>query len=213
MAKRIVCELFRHSKDKSHGTTPAQSQVSTPTPDASPLLEVQPDDTSIAAENKLESTSGPKSPKHQGVGSTIVDTLDTVLKVLKEASAPLPPLQAAVGGVCECISLYKNVSGNTEQLRGLANDLISRTTFLQPYLDPKSFDASNQAIQDLISDLNYINQEVKEQENNGLFRRIFQSEEIAEIIQEFSERIQRAYEQCKMKILFALEMGTNSEYS
>ncbi|KAE9396227.1 hypothetical protein BT96DRAFT_977606 [Gymnopus androsaceus JB14] len=85
---------------------PVNSRVPTPMPDASPTLQVQAD-TSIAAGNKLESTSGPKSPKHQGIRSTIVDTLDTVLKVLNEASAPLPPLQAAIGGVCECISLYK----------------------------------------------------------------------------------------------------------
>ncbi|KAE9386283.1 hypothetical protein BT96DRAFT_981789 [Gymnopus androsaceus JB14] len=209
MAKKIArkFKFFRHDKDKSRNTTPTDSRVPTPTPDASPPLQVQAD-TSIAAGNKPKSISRPRSPKHQGIGSTIVDTLDTVLKVLKEASAPFPPLQAAVGGVCECISLYKNVSGNTEQLKSLANDLISRTTFLRPYLDPEGFGAQNGVVQDLINDLNNISQEVKEQQNTRLFQKIVQSEQFAEMIQEFAERIQGAYEQCKMKILFAVDRNT-----
>ncbi|KAE9384925.1 hypothetical protein BT96DRAFT_1026748 [Gymnopus androsaceus JB14] len=189
MAKRIVRKFLNRNKDKSQNGTPTESRVPTPTLDASPSFQVHAKPTSIAAANQPGSTAVPTAPRHEGIGATIVDTLDTVLKLLKEASAALTPLQAAVGGVCECISIYKNVSGNTEQLRSLANDLISRTTFLKPYLNPEDF-------------------EVREQQNNGLFRRIVQSEQIAEMVQEFEGKVQGAYEQCKMKILFAVDRNT-----
>lgn len=47
------------------------------------------------------------SPGHQGSGKIVLDTIDSLLKVVKEVSVPFAPLQAAVGGICECISIYK----------------------------------------------------------------------------------------------------------
>lgn len=107
MAKRIVRKFLNRNKDKSQNGTSTESRVPTPTLDASPPFQVHAKPTSIAATNKPGATTVPTAPRHEGIGATIVDTLDTVLKVLKEASVALPPLQAAVGGVCECISIYK----------------------------------------------------------------------------------------------------------
>ncbi|KAE9388243.1 hypothetical protein BT96DRAFT_442005 [Gymnopus androsaceus JB14] len=67
--------------------------VPSPTPDAGPSLQVQ--------------AVSEYSPKHQSIGATIGGALDMIVKVLKEVSAPLPPLQAAVSGVCACIEIYK----------------------------------------------------------------------------------------------------------
>ncbi|KAE9394972.1 hypothetical protein BT96DRAFT_998092 [Gymnopus androsaceus JB14] len=152
MAKRIAraFKFFHHNKDKGHNTTPTGSRVPTPTPDASTPLQVHAAPTSIADGNQPESTSVQNSSNHQGIGTTIGGTLDAALKVLKEVSAPLLPLQAAVGGVCACIGIYKDVSDNTEQLKNLVDDLTSRTTFLQLYMDRAGFGATHQIVQDLI---------------------------------------------------------------
>ena len=79
---------FKPNKDKSRNTTPTPSRATTPDP------------TSIA-------NSAAGNHPIQDTRATILDTLDIALKVLKEASVPLPPLQAAVGGICECFNIYK----------------------------------------------------------------------------------------------------------
>ena len=47
------------------------------------------------------------SPGHQDSGTIVLDTIDSLLKVVREVSVPFAPLQAAVGGICECINIYK----------------------------------------------------------------------------------------------------------
>lgn len=89
MAKRFLSKLVNRKKDNSGNATPTQSQGPTP----------------------VQSRVGTPTPggrqEQQSTGTTIVDVLNTVLKVAKEVSATFPPLQAAIGGVCECIDIYK----------------------------------------------------------------------------------------------------------
>lgn len=37
----------------------------------------------------------------------VTDIVAPILKVVKEVSAVFPPLQGAVGGLCECFEIYK----------------------------------------------------------------------------------------------------------
>ncbi|KAF5378049.1 hypothetical protein D9757_011531 [Collybiopsis confluens] len=110
---------------RSRGATPPGSRSSTPAPEpGNPQLQVPSTDQALTTTLK-----------------TVVDTLETTLSVLKEVSAVFPPLQAAVGG---------NVSGNTEALQVLAEDLITRTKFLQMQLERGNMDPSGmQSIKDL----------------------------------------------------------------
>ncbi|KIK49817.1 hypothetical protein GYMLUDRAFT_253532 [Collybiopsis luxurians FD-317 M1] len=106
---------------------------------------------SSAPPAELETGSQVSSTKQAGIGSgAVLDTFETVLGVLKEVSVPFAPLQAAVGGVIECIHIYKKVAGNTDALQALANDLILRTRLMRELMNKDDMDVSERKIvQDL----------------------------------------------------------------
>ncbi|KIK64684.1 hypothetical protein GYMLUDRAFT_399028 [Collybiopsis luxurians FD-317 M1] len=130
----------------------------------------------------------------------VVDTLESVLGVLKEVSAPFTPLQAAVGGVIECIHIYKQVSGNTKALQDLVDDLISRTKDMNEQLNRDDMDAFGaKIIQALANKLDGINQGVKIQMQSGKFKKVVQKDRIAENIKTFQRKIEDAYQKCQVK--------------
>ncbi|KAF5378048.1 hypothetical protein D9757_011519 [Collybiopsis confluens] len=177
---------------QSHSATPIGSRSLTPAPEpGNAQLQVSSTDQSLTFTSK-----------------TVVDTLETTLTVLKEVSAAFPPLQAAVGGVIQCIHIYKNVSGNTEALQVLAEDLITKTKFLQMQLERDNMDPSGmQSIKDLARELNRIYKEIKKQSNIGKGKKVLHQTEIGDKIQLFKEKIQQAYEECKEKILFTISQN------
>ncbi|KAF5365041.1 hypothetical protein D9757_013092 [Collybiopsis confluens] len=177
---------------RSRGATPPGSRSSTPAPEpGNPQLQVPSTDQSLTITSK-----------------TVVDTLETSLNVLKEVSAVFPPLQAAVGGVIQCVHIYKNVSGNTEALQLLAEDLITRTKFLQMQLERGNMDPSGvQSIKDLAGELTRIYKDIKKQSNIGKGKKVLHQTEIGNKIQSFKEKIQQAYEECKEKILWAISQN------
>jgi hypothetical protein len=90
---------------------------------------------SSAAPAELETGLQVSSTKQSGIGSgAIVDTFETVLGILKEVSAPFTPLQAAVGGVIECIHIYK--VGSRPLTRN--DSLICYIASIWKYRDPSS---------------------------------------------------------------------------
>ncbi|KAF5371914.1 hypothetical protein D9757_011496 [Collybiopsis confluens] len=176
------------NKDGSRSATPTGSQSSTPASEPENAQEVSSTNQPLAVTSK-----------------TVVDNLDTTLGILKEVSAAFPPLQAAVGGVIECIRVYKKVSGNTEALQVLAEDLIKKTNYLQMRLERDDMDPSGmQSIKDLAGELNKIDEDVKKQKNIGKSNKILHQTEIGNKIQSFKDRITQAYEECKEKVLFAI---------
>ncbi|KIK62245.1 hypothetical protein GYMLUDRAFT_553956 [Collybiopsis luxurians FD-317 M1] len=88
-------KLFKKDKNQTH--SPAASRPSTPDPESGTVLQMP---------SINQSTTG---------SGAIIDTLETALVVLKEVSAVFTPLQAAVGGVVECIHIYKQISGAARQ--------------------------------------------------------------------------------------------------
>ncbi|KAF5371936.1 hypothetical protein D9757_011493 [Collybiopsis confluens] len=176
------------NKDGSRSATPTGSQSSTPASEPENAQEVSSTNQPLAVTSR-----------------TVVDNLDTTLGILKEVSAAFPPLQAAVGGVIECIRVYKKVSGNTEALQVLAEDLIKKTNYLQIRLERDDMDPSGmQSIKDLAGELNKIDEDVKKQENIGKSNKILHQTEIGNKIESFKDRITQAYEECKEKVLFAI---------
>ncbi|KIK51267.1 hypothetical protein GYMLUDRAFT_404491 [Collybiopsis luxurians FD-317 M1] len=123
-----------------------------------------------------------------------------VLAVLKEVSAPFTPLQAAVGGIIECIHIYKKVAGNTEALQALAKDLISHTKLMHEHLNRDDMDVSEWTIiEDLAIKLDGINKRVKEQMQSGNFKNVVQKDQVADRIEGFKREIQDAYQECQVK--------------
>ncbi|KAF5371921.1 hypothetical protein D9757_011498 [Collybiopsis confluens] len=179
------------NKDGSRSATPTGSRSSTPAPEPENAQQVSSTNQPLAVTSK-----------------TVVNTLDTTLGILKEVSAAFPPLQAAVGGVIECIRVYKKVSGNTEALQVLVEDLIKKTNYLQMRLERDDMDPSGmQSIKDLAGELNRIHEDVKKQKNIGKSNKILHQTEIGSKIQSFKERITQAYEECKEKVLFAISQN------
>ncbi|KAF5347097.1 hypothetical protein D9757_014980 [Collybiopsis confluens] len=184
---------------RSRSATPIGSRSSTPALEPGNAQEVSSMNQSLTVTSK-----------------TVVDTLETTLTVLKEVSAAFPPLQAAVGG---------SVSGNTEALQVLAEDVITKTKFLQMQLKRDNMDPSGmQSIKDLAGcvmivpyalrtilieyrELNRIYKDIKKQSNIGKGKKVLHQTEIGDKIQSFKEKIQQAYEECKEKILFAISQN------
>lgn len=92
MAKKIFRKIFNRKKDHNHCAT-----LKNTTPAAIP-------DTCLFFQHACNAQGPVES---QGFGTIIIDTVDSLLKVLREVSTPYPPLLAAVGGICECIDIYK----------------------------------------------------------------------------------------------------------
>ncbi|KAF5351487.1 hypothetical protein D9757_013235 [Collybiopsis confluens] len=140
-----------------------------------------------------------------GAVNTALDTLETMLGVLKEVSVVFPPLQAVVGGVVECFNIYKRVSGNTEGLKILVKDLIQRTNSLQVLLNQEDFNPSGmQDIKDLAEELRKIYGEVKQQSESGNIKKITQQNQRSDNFESFKQRIKGAYEKCQTHILSAI---------
>ncbi|KIK49740.1 hypothetical protein GYMLUDRAFT_667327 [Collybiopsis luxurians FD-317 M1] len=159
---------------------------------------------SSAPPAELETGSQVSSTKQAGIGSgAVLDTFETVLGVLKEVSGPFAPLRAAVGGVIECIHIYKKVAGNTEALQALANDLISRTRLMHELLNKDDMDVSERKIvQDLADKLQEISKTVKEQTQSGQFRKVVLKDQIADNIKTFKREIQNVYQECQVKMVW-----------
>ncbi|KAJ3771721.1 WD40-repeat-containing domain protein [Lentinula raphanica] len=139
-------------------------------------------------------------------GRIVADNVHNVLKFLKEVSAPFPPLQAVAGGLCECLNIYKKISGNTEQLDALAKSIASNEAFLTKFLTQEELQLSDiPATQDLANKLKIICEEVVHYQKMGLRSRAVQLEVISNKIGYFQKRIQDACEQCKLEILFTIE--------
>lgn len=49
----------------------------------------------------------PDFDNYEESGTIVLDTIDCILKVVKEVSAPFTPLQAAIQGICDCFRIYK----------------------------------------------------------------------------------------------------------
>ncbi|KAJ3874888.1 quinon protein alcohol dehydrogenase-like superfamily [Lentinula edodes] len=142
------------------------------------------------------------------VQSVVLEILGPALELFKEASVALPPLQAVVGSVFKCFEIYQTISGNTEKLKALANDLTSRTKFLQGILDKEGLESSGEPlIQDLADDLERICKKVIVNQDVGLMQKL-QMDKNSQKIEGFQKEIQDAYEECKMKLLFSIERNT-----
>ncbi|KAF5373379.1 hypothetical protein D9757_009755 [Collybiopsis confluens] len=137
----------------------------------------------------------------------VVDTVETALGVLKEVSAAFPPLQAVVGGVIECINIYKKVSGNTDALKSLAKDLIQRTEFLQAQLTQEGLEDASEMVgmEALAKKLEDIYKGVKQETDKGNLAKFVQQSQIGEKIQLFKERVQHAYDEWKMQVQSAIQ--------
>ncbi|KAF5363003.1 hypothetical protein D9757_013370 [Collybiopsis confluens] len=181
---------------RSRSATPIESRSSTFTPEPGNAQQVSSTNQSLTITSK-----------------TVVDTLETTLNVLKEVSVFFPPLQAAVGGVIECIYIYKKVSGNTEALQVLAEDLVTKTKYLQMRLEQDDMEPSGmQSIKDLVGDLIKIYQDIKEQSNMGKISKILNQTEIGDKIESFKKRITQAYEDCKEQMLAKLGYSARAFY-
>ncbi|KAJ3858618.1 hypothetical protein EV359DRAFT_68863 [Lentinula novae-zelandiae] len=142
------------------------------------------------------------------VQSVALGILGPALELFKEASVALPPLQAVVGSVFKCFEIYQTISGNTEKLKALANDLTSRTKFLQSILQKEGLEPSP-LIQDLADDLEGICKKVIVSQDVGFIQKL-QMDKNSQTIEGFQKEIQDAYEQCKMKLLFTIERNTET---
>lgn len=113
-------------RKKKKNVTPTGGTASIVTPDSGTA-------SLVSSTHQLETGAGPgiviTTPMNEALTSTqqapetgvqgpsanqsgirvgdVVDTLESILGVLKEVSAPFAPLHAAVGGVIECIHIYK----------------------------------------------------------------------------------------------------------
>ncbi|KAF5337758.1 hypothetical protein D9757_015040, partial [Collybiopsis confluens] len=185
------------NKDRSCSAAPIGSRSSTPAPEPENAQQVSSTNQPLAITSK-----------------TVVDTLETTLGILKEVSAAFPPLQAGVGGVIECIRVYKKVSGNTEALQVLAEDLIKKTNYLQMRLEQDDMDPSGmQSIKDLAGELNRIYNDVKKQSNIGKSNKILHQTEIGDKIQSFKKELRKHMKNAKSllngqeKVLFAISQN------
>ncbi|KAF5362819.1 hypothetical protein D9757_014260 [Collybiopsis confluens] len=176
---------------RSRSATPIGSRSSTPAPEPANAQQVSSTTQSLTVTSK-----------------TVVDTLETTLNILKEVSAIFPPLQAAVSGVIECVHIYKKVSGNTEALQVLAEDLIAKTRYLQMRLEQDDMDPSGmQSMTDLVGELTKIYNNIKGQSEMGKIGQILHQTEIGEKIELFKKSVTQAYDDCKEKVLFAISQN------
>ncbi|KAJ4488963.1 WD40-repeat-containing domain protein, partial [Lentinula edodes] len=182
--------------NKSSPTSPSQS--------ASPSPGIPSEDIPAARTVSMEGSSVAQ------VQSVALGILGPALGLFKEASVALPPLQAVVGSVFKCFEIYQTISGNTEKLKALANDLTSRTKFLQGILEKEGLESSGEPlIQDLAHDLEKICTNVTVSQHMGPGQKL-QIDKNSQTIEGFQKEIQDAYEQCKMKLLFTIERNTET---
>ncbi|KIK64752.1 hypothetical protein GYMLUDRAFT_400339 [Collybiopsis luxurians FD-317 M1] len=123
---KTVSYIKKRFQKKGKNVTPTGGTASIVAPDSGTALQVssthQPDTgpgpgneittpmNEALTSNQPAPETGLKGPSTNQSGvraGDVVDTLESVLGVLKEASAPFAPLHAAVGGVIECIHIYK----------------------------------------------------------------------------------------------------------
>ncbi|KAJ4471186.1 hypothetical protein C8R41DRAFT_889014, partial [Lentinula lateritia] len=167
---------------------------------ASPSPGTASEDISAARAVPMEGSSGAQ------VQSVVLEILGPALELFKEASAAFPPLQAVVGSVFKCFEIYQTISGNTEKLKALANDLTSRTKSLQSTLQKEGLEPSP-LIQDLADDLEGICKKVIASQDVGVIQKL-QMDKSSQKIEGFQKEIQDAYEECKRKLLFTIERNT-----
>ncbi|KAJ3925356.1 MAG: hypothetical protein NXY57DRAFT_1032205 [Lentinula lateritia] len=189
--KRNMKNMFRKGKKSS-----PTSHTASPSPDTAS------EDIPVA---RTESMEGSSVAQAQSVALGILGPL---LGLFKEASVALPPLQAVVGSVFKCFEIYQTISGNTQKLKALANDLTSRTNFLQSILQKEGLEPSGEPlIQDLADDLERICKNVIVSQDVGPTQKL-QMDKNSQKIEGFQKEIQDAYEECKMKLLFSIERNT-----
>ncbi|KAJ3874902.1 hypothetical protein F5051DRAFT_472557, partial [Lentinula edodes] len=189
--KRNIKNMFRKgnkSSPTSHTASPSPGTAS--------------EDIPVASTESMEGSSVAQAQ------SVALGILGPFLKLFKEASVALPPLQAVVGSMLQCFEMYQTISGNTEKLKALANDLTSRTKFLQGILQKEGLEPSGEPlIQDLADNLEKICNKVIASQDMGLGQKL-QMDKNSQTIEGFQKEIQDAYEQCKMKLLFSIERNT-----
>ncbi|KIK64340.1 hypothetical protein GYMLUDRAFT_240898 [Collybiopsis luxurians FD-317 M1] len=162
--------------------------------------------TSSGTPNLRAESQGPSTTRFPIASGTVVDTLETTLMVLKEISVPFAPLQGAVGGIIECIHIYKKVSGNTEALQALAEDLSSMTRLIHQQLNKDGIGTSEEQIfQVLANKLDGITEKIKTQKQTSNFMKVVQKNQIADRIETFKREVQSAYQECQMKLISAIE--------
>ncbi|THU96216.1 hypothetical protein K435DRAFT_966063 [Dendrothele bispora CBS 962.96] len=157
-------------------------------------------------------TPDPSTTSKDGseVLNTVVDALGTILGVINETSDGFPPLKAAVGGVCECIRIYKQTSENQEKIIKLTEEIANISRSLEMQRKDGMSSKMEKHFENLSKKLESITLKAKEKQEHNIARRLVQTDRDSGDIDGFFNEIKNAYEECKTQVLFTIERDTTA---
>ncbi|THU76147.1 WD40 repeat-like protein, partial [Dendrothele bispora CBS 962.96] len=138
----------------------------------------------------------------------VLESLETLLKVLKECSDFNPILKSAVGGVCASIEIIHQKTKNREDIVKMTADLTARAQELDNLKDQGNSSEVKHHFEKLARKLESINNQLKKKLGHSTLHRALQAGHDAQEIKSYYQELQAAYDQCKTGVLFKIERDT-----
>ncbi|KAK7463037.1 hypothetical protein VKT23_007621 [Stygiomarasmius scandens] len=128
----------------------------------------------------------------------ILDTLEATLDLFNVSSDWFTPLKSAVGGVCECIRVYKKTSENQEKITKLTLDIADIIKSIEEQYKKGASSDMERHFESLTRKLNEITLKAREKQEHNLAQQFVQANRDSQDIDDFFEKVKMAYADCKV---------------